>query len=304
MQFRKTAVAVAIAGIAAGSPQIASADTVLSGVVEININGSDDDTLSVDEDGAPLVDANGDETGQEDGDLNIQGGDVLAGIIFSHNLSLGATGYGSFRFDSEGLSGNNVTSDNVYVGIRGRFGDFRFGEIPYAGEYGQLAGDLFDPTDNANGGISYTGVFGPVVLGLDFSPESNEDSLSAGIRFNFAGLSFGVGAGEISSLANFSAGASYGIAGFSISAHFQSQEGAAGVDDTEIVAVQLGYAIQSLSFGLTYQEQEDEVETQEATRFDVGLGLGGGMTVSARININESQGDDPDDFRVQLAKTF
>ena len=46
MQFRRTAVAVAIAGIAAASPQIASADTVLSGSIGIQI-GADD--LDLDE---------------------------------------------------------------------------------------------------------------------------------------------------------------------------------------------------------------------------------------------------------------
>ena len=295
MQFRKTAVAVAIAGIAAGSPQIASADTVLSGVVEIQFTGSDDSSPALDEDDNELDFDNGDPL--------IAAGDVLAGLTFSHTLALGATGYGAFRLDSEGISGNNVTSDNVYVGIRGSFGDFRFGQIPYAGEYGQLAGDLFDPTGSSDAGISYTGVFGPIVLGLDFSPEPNDDSVSAGIRFNFAGLSFGVGAGEIDGDANFSAGASYGIAGFSISGHVQSAENDGG-DDTDIVAIKLGYAIQALSFGLTYSEQEIGAVTEESTRFDVGLGLGGGMTVSARVNVLETEGDDPDDYRIQLAKTF
>ncbi|MFK7893735.1 MAG: hypothetical protein AB8B63_23160, partial [Granulosicoccus sp.] len=31
--------------------------------------------------------------------------------------------------------------DNVYVGIKGGFGDFRIGEIPLAVEYGQVAND-------------------------------------------------------------------------------------------------------------------------------------------------------------------
>lgn len=299
MQFRKTAVAVAIAGIAAGSPQIASADTVLTGVVEIQVDGSDDNTLVEDDDGNL--------TTVEEGDIEINGGDVLAGILFSHDLALGATGYGSFRLDSEGLSGNEVTSDNVYVGIRGGFGDFRFGEIPYAGEYGQLAGDLFDLTDNAVGGVSYTGVFGPVVFGADFSPEANEDSASLGIRFNFAGLSFGLGVGTIEDDGNFTAGISYGIAGFSISGHFQGGENDGPADDTEIIAIKLGYAIQALSFGLTYSEQTDNDglgggdDTQDLTRFDVGLGLGGGMGVSARFDTGS---DIDDEYRILLSKTF
>jgi len=117
----------------------------------------------------------------------------LFGITTSHTLALGAEGYASVRVDSEGLSGANFTSDNVYVGLRGGFGDFRFGEVPVAAEYGQLANDLFDQTGGVDGGVSYTGVFGPIVFGANWSPEANEDSIGVGIRFNFAGLSFGVG---------------------------------------------------------------------------------------------------------------
>ena len=293
MQFRKTAVAVAIAGIAAGSPQIASADTVLSGVVEIQLTGSDDETPDVDVNGTPV----------EAGDLGFAAGDALFGITTAHTLALGAEGYGSLRVDSDGLSGNNFTSDNVYVGIRGGFGDFRFGEVPVAAEYGQLAGDLFDQTGDINAGVSYTGVFGPIVLGLNWSPEAvnNADSIGAGIRFNFAGLSFGVGAEERAGLANASFGASYGIAGFSISGHFVMADEDGDIVDREIIAVKLGYAIQALSFGLTYSEIDLDGATADQTRFDVGLGLGGGTTLSARFN-TFSDGDD--DFRVQLAKSF
>ena len=296
MQFRKTAVAVAIAGIAAGSPQIASADTVLSGVVEIQLAGSDDETADVDVNGTPV----------EAGDIGIQAGDALFGIVTAHTLSFGAEGYASLRVDSDGLSGNNFTSDNVYVGIRGGFGDFRFGEVPVAAEYGQLAGDLFDQTGDIDAGISYTGVFGPVVLGLNWSPEAvnNADSIGAGIRFNFAGLSFGVGVEERAENANASFGASYGIAGFSISGHFVTDEN--NDLDREIVAVKLGYAFQGLSFGLTYSEETIDLvgggdNTEDLTRFDVGLGLGGGMTVSARF---DSVSDGDDEYRVQLAKSF
>jgi len=76
MKFQKTLVAVAIAGIAA-VPMIASADTTLSGVVQIQATGNDSDG--------------------DAGDLRIAAGDVLFGIATEHELNSGLTGYGSLR---------------------------------------------------------------------------------------------------------------------------------------------------------------------------------------------------------------
>jgi len=100
------------------------------------------------------------------------------------------------------------------------------------------------------------------------------------------------------------------IAGFSIAGHFvtaeEADENGAELDEREIIAVQLGYAIQALSFGLTYQEQEtDGGFTEEALRFDAGLGLGGGTSISFRVNVNDNDdGDADDDWRINIAKTF
>ena len=127
MKFTKTAVAVAIAGIAA-APMIASADTTLSGIVEINVNGSDVDG--------------------DDGDARVGTGDVLFGIVSEHEMDNGLTGYGSLRLDLDRLSNGGDraatlgggadddgvktlgSADSVYTGIKGGFGDFRIGEIP------------------------------------------------------------------------------------------------------------------------------------------------------------------------------
>ena len=167
MKFQKTLVAVAIAGIAA-VPAIASADTTLSGVVEINLFGDDTDGS----------------------DEAIGVGDVLFGIGSEQQLNSGITGYGNLRIDLDRLSndgavdvdndpltdeddvtiGSAGTADAIFVGLKGGFGDVRFGEIPLAVEYGQVANDLFDVGAEINGGISYTGNFGPVGLGVNVSP--------------------------------------------------------------------------------------------------------------------------------------
>ena len=193
MKFTKTAVAVAIAGIAS-APMIASADTVLSGVVEIQLNGSD---------------ADGDA-----GDARFNADDVLFGIQAEHALNVGLTGYGSVRVDINRLSdegretidpgtpGNDEddieitqfgAADAVFVGIKGGFGDVRLGETPVAVELGQVANDIFDVTGDITGGISYTGGFGPVSVVANFSPEQNEDVIGIGGKIGFAGIGIAAG---------------------------------------------------------------------------------------------------------------
>jgi len=112
MKFTKTAVALVIAGIAA-APMIASADTTLSGTVAIKLAGDDSD----------------------DGDVAFAADDVLMGVVSEHELNSGLTGYGSLRYDLNAFSGaGTAESDNVYVGIKGGFGDVRIGEVPVAAE--------------------------------------------------------------------------------------------------------------------------------------------------------------------------
>ncbi|MFK7893734.1 MAG: hypothetical protein AB8B63_23155 [Granulosicoccus sp.] len=76
MKFTKTALAVAIAGIAA-APMVATADTTLSGLIEINVNGSD-------------IDDPADDTA---GDIAVGTGDVIVGIVAEQELNSGLTGY-------------------------------------------------------------------------------------------------------------------------------------------------------------------------------------------------------------------
>ena len=235
MKFTKTAVAVAIAGFAA-TPMIASADTTLYGVVEINLFGNDSD----------------------DNEVAVGVGDVLFGISSEHELNAGGlTGFGNLRIDLDRLSndgavdvendpldeeddqtiGSAGTADDIHVGIKGGFGEFRFGEIPLAVEYGQVANDIFDVGAEINGGLSYEGDFGPVGVGVNFSPEGNnldnggagpdgEAIFGAGVKFALAGFGIGAGAETRQDNLNYSVGATYAIFGAAIGAHYWVQEDA------------------------------------------------------------------------------
>ncbi|MGQ7842959.1 porin [Granulosicoccus sp. 3-233] len=308
MKFTKTAVAVAIAGIAA-APMIASADTTLSGVVEIALQGTDID----------------------DDDLEIGTGDVLFGITSEHEMDSGLTGYGSLRVDLDRLSnqgsvfvengpgedddlniGSVGTADAVYVGIKGGFGDFRMGEIPLAVEYGQVANDIYDVGSEISGGMSYTGTFGPVGLVANFSPEGNQDALGLGAKFGIGGFSIGLGGeqrGE-DDLVNGAVGVSFAFAGASIAAHFWSQEVAetAGTGDLESASVKIGYGFGGVSAALTVSTLEDDGATdQNAVRLDLGYALGGGTQLSSRITqFNDDNDADAEflEYRVMLAKSF
>lgn len=301
MKFQKTLMAVAIAGIAA-APMIASADTTLSGVIEMQLKGSDADDVT-----DPVTNEV-----TSPGDLSVATGDVIVGIVSEHELNSGLTGYGSLRADIDQLSnaGSAFSADNIYAGIKGGFGDVRVGEIPLTVEYGQVANDIFDVGAEINGGVSYTGSFGPVGIGFNFSPENNSDAIGLGAKFGLAGFSIGVGVEDRAEAQNFSVGASYAIAGISLAAHLWTKEGAdANGSDQESMSIKAGYGFGGVTAGLTFSTLTgDDVGTvaggdEEAIRLDLGYGLGGGTEISTRITA--FSGDtELTEYRVQLAKSF
>ena len=336
MKFTKTAVAVAIAGLAA-APMMASAETTLSGLVQLKYQGSD-------------VDVGGEAA--DDGDLEMAAGDVRVAINSQNEIVGGLTGYGNIQFNLDDLTGEGgdlvvqlepqedesglpidgtagtVAADNIYVGVKGGFGDVRFGEIPLAIEYGQLANDIFDIGATVVDGASYVGAFGPVGLIANYALEApDSDMAGVGAKFALGGVTVGLGY-ELRNLSddevgNAAIGASFAIAGFSVAAHYALLENTldqagitfpdeveAGDSDATVVAVQVGYGIAGVNLGLTYQFiQQDDFDfdlssdggvplTGEATdversviRFDAGYDLGGGMDISTRISVFSGDGD-------------
>lgn len=321
MKFVKTAVAVAIVGIAA-APMIASADTTLSGVVQTKVQGTD---------------ADGD-------DPDIAAGDVRVGVVSEHELNNGMTGYGSVKLTVDDLLGEvggvggltvpgnptesgegttqaidgTVKADDVYVGIKGGFGDIRLGEVPVALEYGQLANDIHDVSGDIGDGLSYTGTFGPASIVLNYSPEEDSDVLGVGAKFNFAGATIGVGFADqgsgadsdADSTTNLAVGASYAIAGVSLAAQYWTQE--AEPDDNTSIAVKAGYGIGAVSGAVTFSTLETALLDNTVIRLDLKYDFGGGFDISTRIDnvstdSNVAAVPDPEDlvaYRVMLTKSF
>jgi len=327
MKFTKTVVAVAVTGLFA-VPMAASAETTLSGLVQIKYLGSD---------------ADGDE-----GDLSLAAGDVRMAINSQQAIAGGLTGYGNLQFNLDDLTGegglqnvqvrpqeddpglqdsatsSTVASDNVYVGIKGDFGDIRLGEIPLAVEYGQLANDIYDVGDTVQDGASYTGTFGPVGIGVNYALENDSDMAGIGAKFSAAGVTFGLGY-ELRNLAddesaNYAAGLSFALAGFSIAGHFWLREGDDGGTDIEgdqqSISVKVDYGIAGVNLGLTYSllatditNLDDDAE-ESSIRLDAGYDMGGGMDISTRITSQDNDptrdGADSDlvEYRVMLTKNF
>ena len=314
MKFVKTAVAVAITGIAA-APMIASAETTLSGVVEIKYAG-----VETDREG-------------EQEDVSMQAGDVRLGVVSEHELDSGLIGYGSIKFTLDDLLGEiagekgvtvpggptatgsesdqaldgTVKADDIYVGLKGGFGDIRFGEIPLAVEYGQLANDIHDVADDVGDGASYTGTFGPASIILNHSSANANDSdmYGAGAKFNFAGATIGIGFEDRDENTNVAAGLSYAIAGFSIAAQYWAQEidgfeldaseedddiidfSNTDIDDTTNIAFKVGYTIFGVSAAVTYSI----LETQVPLTTDEGVDVEGepGSTASGVIGTGDAE---------------
>jgi len=284
MKFRKSALAVALASMAAAS--IAQADVTLSGQVAIKLGGSD-------------CEDNGDDSC---GDPTLAGDDSLLNVAASHTMNNGLTAYGNYRLDSA-LTGSGPAADNVWLGMKGGFGDIRVGEVPDASEYGQVAGDILADVGGENAGISYTGAFGPVTLGLNWSPQNNSDKTGVGVKFALGGFNIGLGAADIDGLTRTSVGASFSYAGASIALAAKDFD-----NDRSTVGAKVGYSISGVSLGLTFEAEAGDVNDGDSKiRFDAGYNLGGGMNVSTRINVftDDDNGDnDLTDYRVMLNKSF
>lgn len=287
MKLNKTAAALVLAGVAAAP--MAQAEVTLSGSIGINLGSSDAD-------GA---------------ELTFSGDDSTLNLAASHEMSNGLTGYGNYRLDGA-LTGSTPATDNLWLGMKGDFGDIRIGEVPDASEYGQVAGDIMEDIGGENAGLSYTGSFGSATVGVNWSPEGNTDRFGAGAKFTAGGFGIGLGFGGVGDDSVISAGASFGLGGASVAVAYKDFD-----NDKATIGAKASWAVNGISLGLTYEGDIGDADDDNKIRLDAGYDLGGGMSISTRVNIYSGDGasstddagvvttdDDLTDYRIQLAKSF
>ena len=313
MKYTKSAAALALAGIAVTPLAQAQTTVTLAGQVAIGILGSDVDDIDAIDIGDPIgVDENGltifaDEddvvAAAQPGDLTLFGDDAIVAVSAETEFGNGLTAYSNWRADFS-LTGSAAGGDDIHVGIRGDFGDFRIGEVPDATGFGQindiLSGSDIDGEDT---GLSYTGSFGGFTVGVNWSPEGSSDRVAGGVKFDFAGFGIGVGVGEEGDNTEFSVGATYSIAGVSLGASFKDLD-----NEFEVLGLEASYGINKWSFNIGFEGSlGDFNEDDTVVRFNAGYDIIDNLNLSGRINIfTDDDDDDGDvvDYRLLLQKTF
>ena len=318
MKHTKTAAALALAGIAA--TPLAQADTTvtLSGQVAIGISGSDvddidainiDDVIGMDPiTGVPIVATEDDVVAADQpGDLLLFGDDAIISVRAATDIGAGLTAYSNYRTDVS-LTGDPANGDNIHIGIRGDFGDFRIGEVPDATGFGQI-NDILSGSDidGEDFGLSYTGEFSGFTFGVNWSPEGSSDRVGAGVKFDFAGFGVGVGIGNDNSddedRDEFSAKATYAIAGFDVGVSYKDLD-----DGFEVLGLEAGYGIGSWSFNVGFEGSlGDFNEDDTVVRFNAGYDIAPSLNLSGRVNVFTDDDDDDGDvvsYRLLLQKTF
>jgi len=282
MKYTKTAAALALAGVVA-APSVYAVDLTLGGFVGINLD----------------VTSETDAAGAETDSTAFSADDATISLAATHALNNGLTGYANYRTDF-GLTSTSGVADNIYVGMKGDFGDIRVGEVPDATEYGQVAGDILTDVGGENAGLSYTGAFGSTTVGLTFSPEDNSDHLGFGVKFSAGGFGIGIGAGSFGDADRLSAGATFGVGGISAALAYKDLD-----NDSATIGLKGSYSAGDASAALTFEAgQGDANEDDSAVRLDLGYDLGDGFGTAIRVQSKEAGGVESTLARLQLSASF
>ncbi len=302
-------------------PAAVQANVVLSGYIGFLVSGSDesdqpsnDESAEPDdsEDAAVTTDDLSEDTDdgpRSPGSPTFSTDVTSVNIAALHSIGYGLTAYGNYRLDG-GLSGSGATVDNVWVGVRGSFGDVRIGEVPDASQFGQLTGDILPSSfvGGENEGISYRGFFGPVNLGANFSPVNNSDRRAIGARLTYRGLAIGAGVAQQGSRDGDTIEATAGLS----FAHLGISYALAAKDfdnGRHTAGARVGYAFSGVSLSLSYEQEvgTNDLEGDQAIRLDIGYFINGGVLISARVTQFFDDSNSENDllsYRLQIGKTF
>ncbi len=310
-------------------PATGQANVVLSGYIGFLVSGSDESSSASAIDGtaqdavegsldAPddaLTDTETEEEPDADDGPRSPGSPTFSSDVTSlniaalHSIGYGLTAYGNYSLDGA-LSGSSASVENVWIGVRGRFGDVRIGEVPDASQFGQLTGDTL-PSSFVGGedaGISYRGFFGPLNVGANFSPVNNTDRRAIGARLTYRGLAIGAGVAQQGSregnTIEATAGLSFAHLGISYALSAKDFD-----NGRHTAGARVGYAISGISLTVSYEQEvgTNDLAGDQALRLDIGYFLNGGVLISGRVNQFLDDSNPENDllsYRLQVGKTF
>ncbi|MGH1539298.1 MAG: porin [Arenicella sp.] len=287
--LRKTKISLAVlagSAVLAAPVQASDIDLSLSGVVQAYAYLSDD---------------NLDDDGLEKGE-RIAAGDVRFHVNASKKVG-DYTGYASYRIDADGLSGTELTSDSITVGLKGSFGDLAIGEVTKVAGMGELANDMHGFNSDSEQHIGYSNNFGPVKVAVTYSPENNQDQTGLGVQYSAGGITVGAGydTGKIGdeTLGDESGlivGAKYAFGSSSIAVH-------SGKRDTfKVTAVEGKTSFSGWDLAVTFSSLDND---SDITRVQLSTSLAKAITWSTRYETKSpASGEDTSFIRTGFELSF
>ena len=241
MKFRTTAIAMAVAGIAAAPVAVqAGADEVYASA-RVGLVYED----------APTVDASGNFTGDSVADFRVSNMASRFGMRGETDLGNGLTGFGRYEFS---VTDSGVGLRHRYVGLKGDWGSLLLGQT-YHTFYNYVVGPLDNPwwysgvtmveyRGRTDHGITYAGGSGAVSFGATaYFQTDSEETAPEGIEL---GISVGLGDSTLA----------FAYAG-------TDEDGATSThgvgNDEDILAVAWhGIGLGDTSLGVSYMDQDGD----------------------------------------------
>ncbi|WP_170167385.1 porin [Amphritea balenae] len=242
--MKKSIIALAVAG-ALTAPMVAQADAVLSGAVAVDyinkeLANNDKGFFQIDD---AIIDLSA--SSEAEG--------LTSGAQIQYEVGSGAT---------------SLTYANAY--LSGDFGTAIAGKI--ANPINDVTGDSLGTSDSeeAGAGSGADLVSDEIIAAAYMTPDMGGFSAYAGVIANADG------AADENTADAWLAGVKFAMAGVKAHLGYANEKGTGGDDDSTVIGLKLGYAIDALSLTGVYTKYEDDGD-----KFDTTLGLAAGYDLGA-----------------------